>query len=44
MAIKNIEGKTPLDECCDTSKYEIVSLASTYNPKRGKVLNNKLLV
>ena len=39
MTIKNKEGHTPLDECQDTSKDEIVSLVSEYNPKRGKALN-----
>ena len=40
MTIKNIEGKTPLNECCDTSKDKIVALFSKYDPKRGEVLNN----
>ena len=40
MTIKNNEDKTPLDECQDTSKDEIVSLFSEYNPKRGEILNN----
>ena len=39
MTIKNKEGSTPLDECQDTSKDEIVSLVSEYNPKRGETLN-----
>ena len=44
MTIKNIEGKTPLDECCDTSKDEIVGLFSKYNTKRGEVLSNHYIV
>ena len=44
ISIKNNEGKTPLDECQDTSKEEVVSLVSEYNPKRGEVLNNNYVV
>ena len=44
MTIKNIEGKTPLDECCDTSKDRNVDLFSKYDPKRGEVLNNNNVV
>ena len=44
MTIKNIEGKTPLDGCCDTCKYEIASLFSKYNPKLGELISNKYLV
>ena len=44
MTIKNKEGNTPLDECKDTNKDEIVSLVSEYNPKRGEVLNNNYVV
>ena len=44
MTIKNIEGKTPLEECCETCKDEIVGLFSKYNPKRGKVLSNDYIV
>ena len=44
MTIKNIEGKTPLDECLDTNKDEIVGLFSNYNSKRGEVLNNNFVV
>ena len=42
--IKNNKCKTPLDECCDTNKDEIVSLFSKYNPKPGKVLSNNSIV
>ena len=31
--IKNIEGKIPLDEFCDTSKDEIVGCFSKHDPK-----------
>ena len=44
MTIKNIEGKTPLDECCDTSKDKIVGLFSKYNSKPGEVLSNNYIV
>ena len=44
MTIKNIEGKTPLDESCDTSKDRNVDLFSKYDPKRGEVLNNNNVV
>ena len=44
MTIKNIEGKTPLDECHDTSKDEIFGLFSKYNSKRGEVLSNNYIV
>ena len=42
--IKNNKCKTPLDECRDTNKDEIVSLFSKYNPKRGKVLSNNSII
>ena len=44
MTIKNNEDKTPLDECQDASKDEIVSLFSEYNPKQGEILNNNYVV
>ena len=40
MTIKNIDGKTPLEEHCDTCKDKIIGLISRYDPKRGEVLNN----
>ena len=42
MTIKNIEGKTPLEECCDTCNDEIIGLISKYDPKRGEVLNKTI--
>ena len=44
MTIKNIEGKTPLGECCDTSKDEIVSLFSKHTPEQGEILSNNHIV
>ena len=44
MTIKNIDSRTPLDECCDTNKDEIISLFSKYNPKRGELISNKYVV
>ena len=44
MTIKNNEGKTPLDVCGGTNKYEIISLFLQYSPKQGKVLNNNYVV
>ena len=40
MTVKNNVGNTPLDECQDASKDEIVSLFSTYNPKRSELLKH----
>ena len=42
MAITNNEGNTPLDVYQGTSKDEIVSLFSMYNPKRGELLKKQL--
>ena len=43
MTIKNIEGKTPLDGCCDTCKDEIDSLFSKHN-QQGELISNKYVV
>ena len=44
MIIKNNNGKTPLDECEDTSNAEIISLFSKYDLKQGDVLQNNSMI
>ena len=42
--IKNNEGNTPLDECCDERKDQVSRVFKEYNPKRGKVLDKNYVV
>ena len=44
MTVKNNEGNTPLDVCKYTSNDKIVSLFSTYNPKRSELLKHNYVV
>lgn len=36
VTIKNKEDNTPLEECSDQIKEEVVSLFTKYNPKRSE--------
>ena len=40
VTVKNNNGNTPLEICPDTSRNDIVSVFTKYNPKRGKIISD----